>query len=66
MWLAIQLERKYTKEEIFEMYVNKIFFANRANGILTASQTYYGKDLKRIEIERSGHACRITAKPKQL
>lgn len=35
MWLSIQLERKYTKEEIFEMYVNKIFFANRANGVLT-------------------------------
>ena len=27
MWLAIQLERKYTKEEILEMYVNKIWFA---------------------------------------
>ncbi|MFJ7745950.1 PBP1A family penicillin-binding protein [Peribacillus sp. NPDC097295] len=50
MWLAIQLERKYTKQEILEMYVNKIFFANRANGILTASQTYYGKDLDELEL----------------
>ncbi|WP_110927650.1 transglycosylase domain-containing protein [Bacillus massiliglaciei] len=49
MWLSLQLERKYTKEEIFEMYVNKIFFANRANGILTASRTYYGKELKDLE-----------------
>ncbi|MFJ7847619.1 PBP1A family penicillin-binding protein [Peribacillus sp. NPDC097224] len=50
MWLAIQLERKYTKQEILEMYVNKIFFANRANGILTASQTYYGKDLDKLDL----------------
>ncbi|MDM5294159.1 PBP1A family penicillin-binding protein [Peribacillus simplex] len=50
MWLAIQLERKYTKQEIFEMYVNKIFFANRANGILTASHTYYGKELSELKL----------------
>lgn len=50
MWLALQLERKYTKEEILEMYVNKIWFANNSNGILTASQTYYGKDLKELEL----------------
>ncbi|MEF2095690.1 PBP1A family penicillin-binding protein [Bacillus sp. CFBP9009] len=53
MWLSIQLERKYTKEEIFEMYVNKIFFANRANGILTASQTYYGKDLNELKLNEA-------------
>ena len=52
MWLAIQLERKYTKEEILEMYVNKIWFANNSNGILTASQTYYGKDLKELELHQ--------------
>lgn len=51
MWLAIQLERKFTKEEIFEMYVNKIWFANNANGILTASKTYYGKDLDELELD---------------
>jgi penicillin-binding protein 1A len=53
MWLSIQLERKYTKEEIFEMYVNKIFFANRANGVLTASQTYYGKDLSELKLNEA-------------
>ncbi|MFJ8256310.1 PBP1A family penicillin-binding protein [Peribacillus asahii] len=50
MWLSIQLERKYTKEEILEMYVNKIWFANSANGILTAAKTYYGKDLDELEL----------------
>ncbi|MGE7759503.1 PBP1A family penicillin-binding protein [Peribacillus sp. NPDC097895] len=53
MWLSIQLERKYTKEEIFEMYVNKIFFANRANGVLTASRTYYGKELNELKLNEA-------------
>ncbi|WP_216824884.1 transglycosylase domain-containing protein [Bacillus sp. V59.32b] len=49
MWLAFKLEQKYTKKEIFEMYVNKIFFSERANGIATASKVYYGKDLKDLK-----------------
>lgn len=52
MWLSIQLERKYTKEEILEMYVNKIWFANNANGILTASKTYYDKELADLELHQ--------------
>lgn len=50
MWLSLQLEQKYTKEEILEMYVNKIFFANRANGISTAAEVYYAKELKELEL----------------
>src|SRR5690625_2003809 len=43
-WLALQLERQYTKEEIMEMYLNTIFFGNHAYGVATAAQTYFGKD----------------------
>jgi penicillin-binding protein 1A len=43
-WLALQLEREYTKEEIMEMYLNKIFYGNHAYGVATAAQTYFGKD----------------------
>ncbi|MGX2960196.1 PBP1A family penicillin-binding protein [Peribacillus sp. JNUCC 23] len=50
-WLAIKLEQRYTKEEIFEMYVNKIWYANHAFGIATAADTYYGKDLKDLTLE---------------
>ena len=42
-WLAIQLERKFTKEEIFELYVNKVFMSSGATGIATASEVYFGK-----------------------
>ncbi|RFU65505.1 PBP1A family penicillin-binding protein [Peribacillus glennii] len=53
MWLSLQLEQKYTKQEIFEMYVNKIFFENRANGIGTAAEIYYGKELKDLELHEA-------------
>jgi penicillin-binding protein 1A len=43
-WLALQLERKFTKEEILEMYLNKIFFGSRAYGVAKAAETYFGKD----------------------
>ncbi|WP_394232750.1 PBP1A family penicillin-binding protein [Niallia oryzisoli] len=49
-WLSIQLERKYTKEEIFELYVNKVFMSERTTGIGTASQVYFGKDLSELTL----------------
>ena len=49
-WLAIQLERKYTKEEIFELYVNKVFMSERTIGIATASDVYFGKPLKDLTL----------------
>ncbi|WP_338470058.1 PBP1A family penicillin-binding protein [Niallia sp. XMNu-256] len=49
-WLAIQLERNYTKEEIFELYVNKVFMSQRATGIATASKIYFGKELKDLTL----------------
>lgn len=52
MWLSLQLERKYSKDQILEMYVNKIWFANGANGILTAAHTYYGKNLDQLKLNQ--------------
>ena len=43
IFLAYRLERTYSKQEIFEFYVNRIFFGNRAYGIAAASEVYYGK-----------------------
>ena len=50
IFLAYRLERAYTKEEIFEFYVNRIFFGNRAYGIAAASEVYYGKSLDKLNL----------------
>src|SRR5699024_1699801 len=42
-WLALKLERKYSKEEILEMYLNKIFYGSGAYGVAKASEIYFGK-----------------------
>lgn len=52
-WLSLQLERKYTKQEIFEMYVNKIYMSDGVSGILTASKYYFNKDLNELELHEA-------------
>lgn len=44
MWLAVQLERKMSKDEILAMYLNYIYFGNGAYGIQAAAQTYFDVD----------------------
>ncbi len=51
--IAIQLERRYTKEEIMTMYLNIYDFGNNADGIRSASKIYFGKEPKNLKIEES-------------
>lgn len=46
--LALKIERAFTKGEILEMYVNKIFLGNRAYGIEAAANIYYGKSISEL------------------
>lgn len=48
--LALQIERELTKDEILELYINKIYLGNRAYGIEAASQVYYGKSIRDISL----------------
>ncbi|HFU4459809.1 TPA: penicillin-binding protein PBP1A [Streptococcus suis] len=49
-WLAIQLEKDKTKQEIMTYYVNKVFMANGNYGMKTAAHSYYGKELKDLTL----------------
>lgn len=52
-WLALKLERKYSKEEILELYLNNVYFGHGAYGIKTASATYFGEeDLSDLNISQ--------------
>lgn len=48
--LAIRLEQTLSKDEILELYLNKIFLGNRAYGIAAAAETYYGKQLNDLSL----------------
>ncbi len=48
--LALQVERKYTKDEILQIYLNEVPYGGTAWGIEAASQTYFGKDAKDLSL----------------
>ncbi|MFB6466041.1 PBP1A family penicillin-binding protein [Cytobacillus sp. Hz8] len=62
-WLAIQLERKYTKHEIFEMYVNKAWYNSGGHGILTASNIFFGKSLDKLTLPQRALLAGIPQSP---
>jgi len=47
-FLAYKIEQAFSKEEIFALFVNKMFFGQRAYGVAAAAQVYFGKDLEDI------------------
>lgn len=49
-WLATQLERRNTKQEILTYYINKVYMANGNYGMRTAAKSYFGKELKELSI----------------
>ncbi len=51
--IAVQLERKYTKEEIIAMYLNKFDFLYDSYGIKAASETYFGKTQDSLKVEEA-------------
>lgn len=53
IYIAVQLERMYTKEEILEMFLNMIFFGHSAKGAQTAAQQYFGKDVENLTLSES-------------
>ncbi len=47
---AFDVEKKYTKEEILEMYLNTIYLSHNAYGVRVAAETYFGKDLQDLTL----------------
>ena len=48
--LALQIDRELSKEEILELYFNKIYLGNRAYGIGAAAQVYYGESIDQLDL----------------
>lgn len=51
--IALELEKRYTKEEIMAMYLNKFEFIYDSFGISAAAKTYFGKDQKNLTLEEA-------------
>jgi len=48
--LAFKIERQFSKDEILELYLNKIFLGHRAYGFGAAAKVYYGRDIKNLTL----------------
>ncbi len=53
IFLAIQIEQSLNKQEILELYLNKIYLGNRAYGVLAAAQVYYGKPIQELNLAQT-------------
>jgi len=61
--LTVQIERKYTKKEILEMYLNQIYFGQGAYGIETAARTYFNKPAQELDLAESAMLAGIPRAP---
>ncbi len=48
--LAFQLERRYTKDEILELYLNQVYFGSGAYGVESAAKIFFGKSVKDLDL----------------
>ncbi|MDD2497248.1 MAG: penicillin-binding protein 1A [Desulfitobacteriaceae bacterium] len=62
--LAIQVESKYTKEEILSMYLNEIFFGHGTHGVQAAAQVYFGKDVQDLTLGESAMLAGLVRNPR--
>lgn len=62
-FIALQIEQKYTKKEILEMYMNQIYFGQGAYGVETASNTYFGKHVEDLDLAQSAMIAGIPKSP---
>ena len=61
--LAIEIERALSKEQILELYVNRVFLGHRAYGFEAAAQTYYGKSLWELSLAQQAMLAGIPKAP---
>jgi len=63
MILALKIERRYTKQQILEMYANKVCFGNGYYGIEAASKYYFGKKAISLDVEEAAFLAGVVQRP---
>jgi penicillin-binding protein 1A len=66
LFLAFWLERKFTKTEILELYLNRVYFGAGAYGVEAASQRYFGKPARQITLAESAMLAGLLKSPSRL
>jgi penicillin-binding protein 1A len=61
--LALRIEQEFTKEQIMELFLNKMFFGQRAYGVAAASQVYFNKSLSELNIAEAATLAGVLPAP---
>ena len=63
IWLSLKLEKLISKEDIFELYLNKLNFGGNIRGVQKAAEFYFGKDAKDLTLSESALLAGIINRP---
>jgi penicillin-binding protein 1A len=66
IFTALKIDFSFTKEEIFELYVNQIFLGNRAYGIKAAAEIYYDKNLEDLNLAQYAMIAALPKAPSRI
>src|SRR6266571_5335211 len=64
--VALRIERELTKDQILELYMNRIYFGSGCYGIETASQAYFGKDASKLDLSESAVLAGLIRSPNRF
>lgn len=63
IFMSLEMEKKYTKEDILEFYINNVYYYSNCYGIESAAQTYFSKSVKDLNLTEVATLCAIPNSP---
>jgi membrane peptidoglycan carboxypeptidase len=64
--LAVEIEHQYSKAQILEAYLNRVFYGNRSYGVEAAAQTYFGKPASHLSLAEASFLAGLPQAPSEL
>ncbi|BAT57720.1 penicillin-binding protein 2D [Variibacter gotjawalensis] len=64
--LALWLERKFTKDQLLDLYLNRVYFGSGAYGVEAASQRYFGKSARQVTVAEAAMLAGLVQSPSRL
>src|SRR5712675_673546 len=64
--LALWLEHKYSKDQILELYLNRVYFGSGAYGVEAAAQKYFGKSARQVKVAEAAMLAGVVKSPSRL
>ena len=65
-WLAVQIEQKYSKDQILELYLNQVYWGHNAYGIEAAAQAYFGKSVRFVNLAEGAMLAGLLGGPERF